>query len=172
MQNVAYTKHLYTLEIISLMWRNMPKIVLSVSENFNKWLIDSGGSERGDRQRFIIGTLKMFQNGFIIKDGSVRKISTKDIRQNIDVLRAEADAKARKGNTTDAEGNTCVFFTPVDILDEIKNLPRFKSISEENRDTIITIGSIGSNHALTTAILGASLGLPVELCLHRLPWLQ
>lgn len=114
----------------------MPTVVLSISKEFNNWLIASGGSERGDRQRFILGTLKMFKNGFIVKDGSVQKITSTDIRQNIDVLRAEADAKARSGNTTNAAGDTCVFFTPVDILDEIKNLPRFKQMSQENRDTL------------------------------------
>ena len=37
----------------------------------------------------------------------------------------------------------------------------------QNRDEIISIGSIGSNHALTTAILGASLDFQVELCLFN-----
>ena len=114
----------------------MTTVVLSISKDFNDWLIASGGSERGDRQRFIISILKMMKNGFIIKDGSIQKITSTDIRQNIDVLRAEADAKARSGNTTDESGNTCVFFTPIDILTEIKSLPRFKQMSQENRDTL------------------------------------
>jgi len=114
----------------------MVRIVLTVTDDMNNWIIQSGGERKGDRQKFIVTTLNMIKNGLIIKSTGLSPIQPSDLKQNIDILRAEAEAKARKGDTQDSLGRTSIFFTPLDILEEIKSLPRFQTISQENRDTI------------------------------------
>lgn len=111
------------------------KIVLSITPEFDEWITASGGSERGDRQRFIIAILKQIQNGFIIRGTEIQSITPQDLRKNIDILRAEAEAHVRSKEYQQSE-RTTIFFTPIDILDELKSKFQELGISSETKDTI------------------------------------
>jgi hypothetical protein len=112
----------------------MVRIVITVSEYLNEWIISKSGTARGDRQRFIVTFLQSLESGLILASHNQQILALESATAVIDEddARAQEILKQRRKQRSKLDPNKIHI---VDLGDEWK-----ENFKDELADAIKNMG--------------------------------